>query len=104
MSGRNAIAREVPAGTLPSQMSAGDYYFVEKNGIVGPVGIVHACPCNCGSLSTLMFAGSGTGHPEWDIQEPFPQATLAPSIGIRKDNGSTFHWHGYLHRGLFLEA
>jgi len=104
--GRDAKAVEIAGGCHPLP-KAGEYFFLYKDSV--KVGIIHGCPCGCGSASTLFFKGLGDGRPEWTIEKPFPEATLSPSIGIRKyntedGNNGQFHWHGYLREGTFVEC
>lgn len=82
---------------------AGACRFVYRDGVEGPVGIIHGCPCGCGSASAMFFKGRGAGRPEWDVEGEWPKVTLSPSIGIRKDSSGAFHWHGYLRAGVFEE-
>lgn len=79
----------------------GAYRFIKEDGVA--VAIVHACPCGCDWISTCWFPG--TGHPkhEWAITGEWPKVTLAPSIGIQKLPDGSYHWHGYLEDGIFVE-
>jgi hypothetical protein len=65
-------------------------------------GICHACPCGCGVATILFFRGRGVnGADEWDVTGEWPKVTLKPSIGIGVL--PSWHWHGYLENGVFVE-
>ncbi len=98
---RNAAAFEVPADN--HEYAPGSYRFIHREGVDGPVGIIHGCPCGCGAGSAMFFKGRGDGRAEWDVSGEWPNVTLSPSIGIRKDAGGSFHWHGFLENGVFVE-
>ena len=97
----NAAAFEADDGM---NRQPGAYTFLEREG--KRVGIVHACPCGCGRRTSLLFRGLGCdGHPEWDVKGEWPKVTLAPSIGIGRGQGpnGSYHWHGFLEDGVFVE-
>lgn len=103
---RNAEAVEIERLPPGEKVAAGAYWFMvmpegyEDAGTV--MGIEHGCPCGCGRKSTLFFS-SYTKDDGWTVEQPFPKATLSPSIGMfRGDN--PYHWHGYLRNGIFEEC
>jgi hypothetical protein len=69
-------------------------------------GMIHGCPCGCGSWSGIWFKGKGRGRAEWTVTGAWPKATLTPSIGIHHPGGGQggYHWHGYLRAGVFEEC
>lgn len=99
------IAAKEIGPTAKDKISAGEFYFIHRDGL--RVGIIHACPCGCGGRSAIFFRGLGSGQQEWDVSGSWPEVTLSPSIGIRYDgNGNSpgagqYHWHGYLKGGVF---
>lgn len=112
--GRDAIAFEVPRYDDPHRSKPGAFYFVytsshprgDESSIEAransAAGICHACPCGCGVATILFFRGRGiNGADEWDVTGSWPAATLSPSIGI--GDRPNWHWHGYLHGGVFVE-
>ena len=51
----------------------------------------------------MWFKGlADAGGPEWSVTGEWPKVTLSPSIGFGKLNGS-YHWHGFLENGVFVE-
>lgn len=109
MSKRNAVAKEVTH--LAGCKTPGDYYFIKDIDSGDRIGIIHSCPCGCGSIGTLFFRGCNRGKAEWDVMGEWPNVTLSPSIGIRTTRGTMtavagpdgYHWHGYLRAGVFEE-
>jgi hypothetical protein len=104
MSARNVPAHEVKH-KFGTSMEAGGYYFVSTSK-AEKAGIVHGCPCGCGSSTLLYFRACGLdGAQEWDVTGEWPNVTLKPSIGIRDGSGvaGKFHWHGFLENGIFVE-
>lgn len=75
-----------------------------------PVGLVFACPCGCGHLGAVNFAGKRMGSPEWQVYGTWPKVTLQPSIGFRlgipemNTRPDGYHWHGWLRSGMFESA
>lgn len=108
--GHDARAFEVPDHDDPRRKLPGAYWFAYFNAegfTEEPVGIIHACPCGCGVPTLLFFRGKSKGMgDEWDVSGQWPNVTLKPSIGVNKalknPNGS-YHWHGYLENGVFVE-
>lgn len=102
---RNAIAFEVQDRDSPEAKKAGAYTFMRYSDSDEPVGVIHACPCGCGGQGAIWFRGkSRTGAPEWDVTGEWPKVTLSPSIGFAKSTVTgTFHWHGYLENGVWVE-
>jgi|SRR5579872_1727636 len=106
---RNATCFEVERDDADNNIGmAGAFYFL-RNEAGQNIGVLHGCPCGCGGRSALFFRGLGSGQQEWDVQGEWPKVTLTPSIGIKYDangnkpaNGS-YHWHGYLENGVFVE-
>lgn len=97
---RDAVAFEV--ATQEDAKPAGAYCFMQRADGTR-VGIVHACPCGCGSQGAMWFKGlADAGGPEWSVTGEWPKVTLSPSIGFGKLNGS-YHWHGFLENGVFVE-
>ena len=96
---RNAVAFE--AKTEEEMRRPGAYQFViaEANG--PPIGINHACPCGCGRLSFMPFAGYKWAAPRdtWAVEGEWPKVTCIHPI---KDGA--YHWHGYLQNGVFEEC
>lgn len=83
---------------------AGAYYFIVREDESEPCGLVHGCPCGCGAVGSVYFAGKGKGSPEWTVIGEWPNATLYPSIGFDPDEHGIYHWHGYLRNGVFEEC
>jgi hypothetical protein len=102
---RNAPAHEVADHDAPNRYEAGAYHFVYYHEPSRKVGIVHGCPCGCGSSTLLYFRGAGIDPKhEWDVEGEWPNVTLKPSIGIKNASGeSGYHWHGFLENGVFVE-
>lgn len=101
MSARNAVAFE--ALDHEELRKPGAYRFFERDG--KRVGITHGCPCGCGLIGSLYFAGNGL-TPQWTVTGEWPKATLAPSIGFwgRNTKEQGYHWHGFLRAGVFEEC
>lgn len=102
---RNAKAYE-HKHEIGDPMPAGAYYFVYRHGDDrdAPIGIIHGCPCNCGKSTLLFFRGHGIDKKdEWDVSGEWPNVTLKPSIGIGKQENGSYHWHGFLENGEFVE-
>ena len=100
---RNAVAFEVPDSEHPDAKKAGAFYFM-RNGVGERMGIIHACPCGCGSQGAMWFrCKADAGGPEWDVKGDWPKVTLSPSIGFGRQEGGGYHWHGYLEDGIFVE-
>jgi hypothetical protein len=103
MSARNAVAFE--ATTEEEMRRPGAYQFViaERDG--SPIGINHACPCACGRISFMAFAGHKWASPRdtWTVEGEWPKVTCSPSIGIHPQTNGAYHWHGFLKDGVFKE-
>lgn len=99
---RNADAFE--AVNKDDRIKPGAYTFM-INQAGKKMGILHACPCGCGSRSAMWFRGmADAGGPEWDVAGEWPKVTLSPSIGIKDSNpAGGYHWHGFLENGVFVE-
>jgi hypothetical protein len=96
-------AVEVTRMRAGERVPAGAYWFMampsgDRQGEV--MGIEHGCPCGCGQKSVLFFR-SYTKEDGWDVDKPFPDATLSPSIGMFRGQ-TPYHWHGFLERGWFV--
>ncbi len=105
MAARNAKAFEVDTAEHPDVRKAGAYVFMYNQAGVR-MGITHACPCGCGSRSAMWFKGlADAGGEEWDVVGEWPNVTLSPSIGIGRCEGpyGSYHWHGYLEKGVWVE-
>ena len=103
--GRDAKAFQV-THEFGAAMPAGAYYFTYRHDTEprAPIGIIHGCPCGCGTANGLFFKGLGLdGHDEWTVEGEWPNVTLKPSIGIGKQPGGGYHWHGFLENGIFVE-
>lgn len=106
MTKRNAKAYEIKRPPAGEKMPAGAYSFMvmppgyEDSGTV--MGIEHGCPCGCGRTSVLFFT-SYTKAEGWNVEKPFPEATLSPSIGMFLGQ-NPYHWHGHLTNGVFEEC
>lgn len=108
----NPMMVEVPAGTSP--LGPGEFYFAygDKTVDAEPRGIIHGCPCGCGTKTLLWFRGrSGRpGGAEWDVTGEWPNVTLNPSVGIRYDAagnlmpGGDYHWHGWVRNGEWIRC
>jgi len=109
---RNAVAYEWPDEERELHgghdgrdfaMPPGAYYFMIMRD--RKVGIIHGCPCGCGTRSAMWFEGEeNAGGPKWTVVGEWPKVTLAPSIGIGRDRTTNqFHWHGFLEGGTFVE-
>lgn len=72
-------------------------------------GINHACPCGCGKVSYMgIDPDYNTQHATWKVESgnfrELDTLTLSPSIGIGpKNDQGKYHWHGFLHNGVFIE-
>lgn len=104
---KDAVAYEVEEISF-NHAPAGSYQFFKRSGDPEGTrrGIIHACPCGCGMLGSLYFAGQNPGGAEWNVEGEWPKVSLTPSIGFygqnKRDQG--FHWHGYLRNGIFEEC
>ncbi len=104
--GQNVKAFEVSDKSHPDAKKAGAYWFMimpsgqKDAGTI--IGIQHACPCGCG-LKSVLFFKSYTEDDGWTVENPFPNATLSPSIGMFRGQ-NPYHWHGFLRNGIFEEC
>lgn len=66
------------------------------------------CPCGCAAVHFILLNPAVGVHGwQWDGNSERP--TLTPSLGMHpKDggafDGSGFHWHGHLSKGVFEEC
>jgi hypothetical protein len=104
---RNAVAVHCPGETIGSMWNgapAGHFiWLVASDGTKR--GINYGCPCGCGVTRAFNF--NIPGAHQWDGNEEKPSIT--PSLGIypkdgRSQDGSGYHWHGYLRNGVFQEC
>ena len=102
---KNAIAFE--AVDQDELHKAGAYRFITLDG-ERRQGIRFGCPCGCGLVGAVWFAGTGIkdGGPEWQGTGEWPRASLTPSIGYYGQNSYAqgYHWHGWLRDGVFEEC
>jgi hypothetical protein len=81
----------------------GAFCYVSRHG--RRVGIIHSCPCGCGTLGYLNFGENCA--PRWTLTGPEDAPTLDPSVAMVAHADDTdirhdgYHWHGYLRNGLW---
>jgi hypothetical protein len=78
-------------------------YYIHRDSGDEPRGIIYSCPCGCGRLGSLAFrplSEDDVKHKraswEWDKNREEP--TLSPSVH------HVGHWHGYLRKGMWVQA
>jgi hypothetical protein len=106
MGNRNARAFEVR--DYDDLSKPGAYLFTTDHGDPEgepPRGLNFGCPCGCGAIGGLNFAGRRE-EPTWTVSGEWPNASLSPSIGFYGHNppSAGHHWHGYLRNGVFEEC
>ena len=75
----------------------GVFKFFSDDGKIA--GMNFRCPCPCARLTPIYFTGhhdDGDAHWDWDGNQDEP--TLSPSLH------AIGHWHGYLRKGVFVQA
>lgn len=81
----------------------GAFYYVTRHG--HRVGMIHSCPCGCGTLGYLNFGENR--NPRWTLTGPEDAPTLDPSVAMTANADDTsirydgYHWHGFLRDGLW---
>jgi hypothetical protein len=70
------------------------------------VGLMFGCPCGCGRAYGASFDRPNGWTFDGNVEKP----TINPSLGCYPAGESkvgpdgTYHWHGYLRAGIFVEC
>lgn len=98
------MTRAIRVDEMPDDPSPGMFEFVVRHSAPETItGMLFACPCGCGDVSSIDFSnvppkGSDTERWEWDGDLDSP--TLSPSL--HKQGGCG--WHGWLRNGEFVSC